>query len=47
MPAITLLSGNKTPADADIDLGMEGNIRRCGTYVRIREAVHETSKART
>jgi isoquinoline 1-oxidoreductase subunit alpha len=45
MAAITLLSANKKPTDADIDAGMEGNICRCGTYVRIREAIHEAAKA--
>jgi isoquinoline 1-oxidoreductase subunit alpha len=45
MSAVTLLSSNKTPTDRDIDLGMEGNICRCGTYVRIRKAIHEAAKA--
>jgi isoquinoline 1-oxidoreductase subunit alpha len=45
MSAVTLLSGNRTPSDEDIDLGMEGNICRCGTYVRIRSAIHEAAKA--
>lgn len=45
MSAITLLIGNKKPTDKDIDVGMEGNICRCGTYVRIRQAIHETAKA--
>ena len=45
MSAIVLLSGNKNPTDEDIDLGMEGNICRCGTYVRIRRAIHEAAKA--
>jgi isoquinoline 1-oxidoreductase alpha subunit len=45
MSAITLLSENKKPTDADIDAGMEGNICRCGTYVRIRRAIHEAAKA--
>ncbi len=44
MSAITLLSSNKKPADRDIDLSMEGNICRCGTYVRIRKAIHEAAK---
>lgn len=47
MNAITLLSGNSRPTDADIDLSMEGNICRCGTYVRIRAAIHEAAKALT
>ena len=44
MSAITLLTSNKKPADRDIDLSMEGNICRCGTYVRIRKAIHEVAK---
>ena len=45
MSAITLLSSKKRPTDADIDASMEGNICRCGTYVRIRRAIHEAAKA--
>jgi isoquinoline 1-oxidoreductase subunit alpha len=45
MSAIILLTGNKNPTDDDIDAGMEGNICRCGTYVRIRRAIHEAAKA--
>ena len=45
MAAITLLSANTKPTDADIDAGMEGNICRCGTYVRIRQAIHDAAKA--
>jgi isoquinoline 1-oxidoreductase subunit alpha len=45
MSAITLLTGNKNPTDQDIDLSMEGNICRCGTYVRIRAAIHEAARA--
>ncbi len=44
MSAITLLSGNKKPTDADIDIGMEGNVCRCGTYVRVKSAIHEAAK---
>ena len=33
------------PTDEDIDLSMEGNICRCGTYVRIRHAIHEAAKS--
>ncbi|MBR0800408.1 (2Fe-2S)-binding protein [Bradyrhizobium jicamae] len=43
MSAITLLTGNRKPNDEDIDLGMEGNICRCGTYQRIRAAIHEAA----
>ncbi len=45
MSAITLLSKNSKPTDTDIDLGMEGNICRCGTYVRIRQAIHQAAKS--
>jgi isoquinoline 1-oxidoreductase alpha subunit len=44
MSAITLLTGNAKPMDDDIDVGMEGNICRCGTYARIRQAIHEAAK---
>jgi isoquinoline 1-oxidoreductase alpha subunit len=44
MSAITLLTGSAKPTDDDIDAGMEGNICRCGTYVRIRQAIHEAAK---
>lgn len=39
MAASALLAGNAHPTDADIDNAMSGNICRCGTYVRIREAI--------
>jgi isoquinoline 1-oxidoreductase alpha subunit len=42
-----LLTGNNRPTDEDIDVGMEGNICRCGTYVRIRQAIHDAAKALT
>ena len=40
MSATALLNANPKPTDADIDMALSGNICRCGTYVRIREAVH-------
>ena len=40
MSAAALLASNSEPSDADIDAAMAGNYCRCGTYVRIREAVH-------
>ena len=40
MSAIGVLSENPSPGDADIDAAMEGNICRCGTYQRIRAAIH-------
>jgi isoquinoline 1-oxidoreductase alpha subunit len=39
MSAAALLASNPHPTDADIDDAMSGNICRCGTYVRIREAI--------
>ena len=39
MSAAALLNGIPHPDDADIDAAMAGNICRCGTYVRIREAI--------
>lgn len=44
MSAVSLLSQNKRPTDADIDSAMSGNICRCATYVRIRAAIHEAAK---
>lgn len=43
MSAAALLSHNKTPTDAQIDNAMSGNICRCGTYVRIRQAIHSAA----
>lgn len=40
MTAVALLDANADPSDADIDAAMSGNICRCGTYVRVREAIH-------
>jgi isoquinoline 1-oxidoreductase subunit alpha len=40
MSAAVLLRENKNPTDEDIDRAMEGNICRCGTYLRIRKAIH-------
>ncbi len=40
MAATALLSHNSKPSDADIDAAMSGNICRCGTYHRIRAAIH-------
>ncbi len=39
MSATALLAGNHNPTDVDIDAAMAGNICRCGTYVRIRDAI--------
>ena len=40
MSACALLAQNPKPSDADIDTAMSGNICRCGTYPRIRAAIH-------
>ena len=40
MSAVALLKGNKKPTDAQIDAAMAGNLCRCGTYTRIRAAIH-------
>ncbi|HUF25396.1 MAG TPA: (2Fe-2S)-binding protein [Gemmatimonadaceae bacterium] len=44
MSAAALLSSNASPSDADIDRAMAGNICRCGTYDRIRRAVHRVAR---
>lgn len=44
MSATALLSQNRHPSDADIDAAMSGNICRCGTYPRIRAAIHDAAK---
>ena len=44
MSALALLQSNPTPSDADIDAAMSGNICRCGTYSRIRAAVHRAAE---
>jgi len=43
MSAAALLAENPSPTDADIDVALAGNICRCGTYQRIREAVHRAA----
>ena len=43
MTASALLASNAKPSDADIDTAMAGNICRCGTYPRIRAAVHKAA----
>lgn len=40
MTTVALLDKNPSPSDADIDVALAGNICRCGTYNRIRKAVH-------
>jgi aerobic-type carbon monoxide dehydrogenase small subunit (CoxS/CutS family) len=44
MSAAALLRANPKPADADIDRAMAGNICRCGTYDRIRRAIHRAAQ---
>ena len=44
MSAAALLASNPNPDDAAIDAAMSGNICRCGTYVRIREAIKHAAK---
>jgi isoquinoline 1-oxidoreductase alpha subunit len=43
MSAVALIAKNPTPSDADIDTAMAGNICRCGTYGRIRQAIHRAA----
>ena len=45
MAATALLRDKKNPTDADIDSFMQGNLCRCGTYVRIRAAIKSAAKA--
>jgi isoquinoline 1-oxidoreductase alpha subunit len=44
MSAAALLKSNPKPNDADIDAAMSGNICRCGTYPRIRKAIHRAAE---
>jgi isoquinoline 1-oxidoreductase subunit alpha len=43
MSAAALLTATPKPTDADIDRAMNGNLCRCGTYTRIREAIHRAA----
>jgi isoquinoline 1-oxidoreductase alpha subunit len=45
MSAAALLASNPNPTDSDIDAAMSGNICRCGTYVRIREAIKQAARS--
>jgi isoquinoline 1-oxidoreductase subunit alpha len=47
MSATALLASTPKPNDADIDAAMAGNICRCGTYVRIREAIKQAAGAKS
>lgn len=44
MSAAALLESNPNPSDADIDAAMAGNLCRCGTYTRIRKAIHAAAR---
>jgi isoquinoline 1-oxidoreductase alpha subunit len=46
MAAVALLAKKPHPSDADIDDFMSGNICRCGTYQRIRKAIHRAARAK-
>lgn len=46
MSASALLASKANPSDTDIDSAMAGNICRCGTYTRIRSAIHEVAEKR-
>ena len=43
MSAAALLTKTPKPSDQDIDAAMNGNICRCGTYIRIRQAIHKAA----
>jgi isoquinoline 1-oxidoreductase alpha subunit len=43
MSAVALLAKTPKPTDQDIDAAMNGNICRCGTYIRIRQAIHKAA----
>jgi isoquinoline 1-oxidoreductase alpha subunit len=45
--ATALLDSNENPTDEDIDVAMSGNICRCGTYTRIRTAIHKAVELKT
>jgi isoquinoline 1-oxidoreductase subunit alpha len=45
MSAVALLESNPNPSDVDIDNAMNGNICRCGTYVRIKKAIKTAAKS--
>jgi isoquinoline 1-oxidoreductase alpha subunit len=45
MSAAALLASNPHPTDSEIDDAMSGNICRCGTYIRIREAIKQAAQS--
>jgi len=44
MSAVALLEQKPSPTDADIDTAMQGNVCRCGTYLRVRAAIHRAAE---
>ncbi|WP_247235507.1 (2Fe-2S)-binding protein [Telluribacter sp. SYSU D00476] len=46
MSAVALLESKPNPTDEDIDNAMRGNICRCGTYQRVRKAIHSAASAK-
>ena len=47
MSAVALLASNPNPSNEDIDNAMSGNLCRCGTYTRIREAIHRAAEGKS
>jgi len=47
MAAVSLLKTKPNPTDDEIDAAMTGNLCRCGTYVRIKAAIHQAAKSTT
>jgi isoquinoline 1-oxidoreductase alpha subunit len=47
MAAVALLKTKPNPTDEEIDAAMTGNICRCGTYIRIKAAIHQAAKSST
>jgi isoquinoline 1-oxidoreductase alpha subunit len=45
MAAAALLAARPQPTDAEIDTAMNGNLCRCGTYIRIRQAIHQAVRS--
>ena len=44
MSAVALLANNDSPSDSQIDSAMAGNLCRCGTYLRVRKAIHRAAE---
>jgi aerobic-type carbon monoxide dehydrogenase small subunit (CoxS/CutS family) len=44
MSAVALLANNDSPSDSQIDSAMAGNLCRCGTYLRVRKAIHRAAQ---